>query len=74
MANERIKVIVDEALSSISAASTSEELQELRNKYLSKKSELMSLMSTLGQATPDERKELGREVNLAKEHIAKALE
>ena len=74
MANERIKQIVDEALVAINNAKSSDELQEIRNKYLSKKSELMSLMSSLGQATPEERKELGKELNLAKESIASALE
>ena len=67
---EKINAILLEARKEVENASTLEALQEVRNKYLSKKSELMSLMSNLGNATPEERKELGQALNTAKGEIA----
>ena len=72
--NERINEIVNEALNLISQASTSDDVQNIRNQFLSKKSELMSLMSTLGNLSPEERKTVGQELNLAKGKIAEALD
>ena len=72
--NERINEIVNEALNFISQASTSDDVQNIRNQFLSKKSELMSLMSTLGNLSPEERKTVGQELNLAKGKIAEALD
>ena len=72
--NERINEIVNEALDLISQASTSDDVQNIRNQFLSKKSELMSLMSTLGNLSPEERKTVGQELNLAKGKIAEALD
>ena len=72
--NERINEIVNEALNLISQASTSDDVQNIRNQFLSKKSELMSLMSTLGNLSPEERKIVGQELNLAKGKIAEALD
>ena len=71
---ERINEIVNEALGLISKASNSDDIQNIRNQFLSKKSELMSLMSTLGNLTPEERKTVGQELNLAKGKIAEALD
>jgi len=73
MVKERITEIVNEALEMINNAKNSDELQEIRNKYLSKKSELMSLMSGLGEVSIEERKSLGQELNLAKAKISEAL-
>ena len=71
---ERINEIVNEALSLISQASNSDDIQNIRNQFLSKKSELMSLMSTLGNLSSEERKNAGQELNLAKGKIAEALD
>ena len=71
---ERINEIVNEALGLISNASNSDDVQNIRNQFLSKKSELMSLMSTLGNLSPEERKTVGQELNLAKGKIAEALD
>ena len=73
MVKERINEIVSEALAAIENATNGEQIQELRNKYLSKKSELMSLMSSLGSVSIEERKALGQELNLAKNKITEAL-
>ncbi|MCR4911910.1 MAG: phenylalanine--tRNA ligase subunit alpha [Bacilli bacterium] len=73
MVKERINEILEEARKDIESANDLEALQEIRNKYLSKKSELMSLMSALGSASPEERKELGQALNMAKGEIATLL-
>lgn len=46
----------------------------LRNKYLSKKSELMSFMSLLGKMEVEERKVFGAKVNEVRNEISSALE
>ena len=74
MANEKIKNIVADAKKALSEAFSSEHLQEIRNRFLSKKSELMSLMSNLGSLSIEERKELGKELNIAKGEISEAIE
>ena len=72
--NERIAQIVEEAKSLIEKASTSDDIQNIRNQFLSKKSELMSLMSQLGSLSPEERKSFGQELNMAKASIAEAID
>ena len=72
--NERINQIVIEAKSLIEKASTSDDIQNIRNQFLSKKSELMSLMSQLGSLSPEERKSFGQELNMAKANIAEAID
>ena len=71
---ERLNQILEEALKSIDECETSEDINVVRNKYLSKKSELMSLMSTLGGLSIEEKKELGQKLNQVKTEISKALE
>jgi len=73
MSNEKIVSIVNKAKEAIENASTCEQLNELRNVYLSKKSELMSLMSTLGSLSIEERKAMGQELNEAKNEITNAI-
>ena len=72
--NERIAQIVEEAKSLIEKASSSDDIQNIRNQFLSKKSELMSLMSQLGSLSPEERKSFGQELNMAKADIANAID
>ena len=71
---ERLNQILVEALQSIKDCKTSEDINIVRNKYLSKKSELMSLMSTLGGLSIEEKKELGQKLNQVKSEISKELE
>ena len=72
--NQRIEDILQEALALISVANTSEDITLIRNRYLSKKSELMSLMSELGNLSIEERKAFGQALNEAKAKIASELE
>lgn len=74
MENQNINEIYSSAMDEISSSSTSEKLQELKIKFLAKKSVLMSLLSTLGNLPPEERKEMGKRLNEVKGEIAKAIE
>lgn len=74
MENQNINKIYDQAMDEISSSSTSEKLQELKIKFLAKKSVLMSLLSTLGSLPPEERKAMGQRLNEVKAEISKAIE
>ncbi len=77
MENLKLETMLKEALKEIGSLnldSSSEEIQNLRNKYLAKKSPLMSLASTLGALEPEERKKMGQAVNQAKNAITDELE
>ena len=60
MQNEKLNAILTASLEEISKASTSEEIIAIRNKYLAKKSELMSIMSTIGSLSIEEKKTIGQ--------------
>ena len=74
MALERLNEILKNALDKISQAETSEQIAEIRNLYLSKKSELMSMFSLIGKLSPEERKDAGKQINDVKVAITEALE
>ena len=73
MENQNINEIYQSAMDEIEHVSLSEALQELKIKYLAKKSVLMSLLSTLGSLPPEERKEMGQKLNEIKAKIAEAI-
>ncbi len=63
------------ALKEIQAAENPEALEELRRKYLSKKSgELTKIIKELPSLKPDERRKFGQVVNQTKQEIERALE
>ncbi len=70
--NELKKVddILDSASKDIENAEDVESINNVRNKYLAKKSELIGLMSLLGGLSKEGRKELGQRLNEAKNTIA----
>ena len=74
MALTRLKEILDDALAKIKESKTSEHIAAIRNTFLSKKSELMSMFSLLGKLDPEERKEAGKQINDTKVAITEALE
>lgn len=61
--------IILQAQTEIASAKNLPDLQQIRAKFLGKKSALTDLMKTLGNATPEERKTLGQTVNTAKDQI-----
>jgi phenylalanyl-tRNA synthetase alpha chain len=74
MENQNVNEIYESAMNEINDSSSSEKLQELKIKFLAKKSVLMSLLSTLGSLPPEERKTMGQKLNDIKNQIAKAIE
>ena len=74
MALERLEAIKNEALAKINEAKTSEDIANIKNAYLSKKSELMSMYSLIGQLSPEERKDAGKLINDVKVAITSVLE
>lgn len=72
--NDDISSVKNNAIALISGAESSEELEELRIKYLGRKGEINQLMAKLPKLTGDERKTFGRNVNEAKKTIETVLE
>lgn len=73
-ATQRVKVLHQEALQSIQAASSTGELEQLRVQYTGKRSALNEVMKLMAKLDTDGRKALGEIVNGAKEKIQEALE
>lgn len=71
---EKISNIEQKAKQDIDSASTSDELNEVRNKYLAKKSELMSLMPLIATLPNEEKKNFGAKINEVKNRISSLLE
>ena len=69
----RIDEVKGEALAAISAAKTSQELNEVRVRFLGKSGEFTSLMKLLGTVSKEERPEAGRILNEARVAIETAL-
>jgi phenylalanyl-tRNA synthetase alpha chain len=74
MANEKITQIVDGALGKINGATTVDELVEIKNTYLGKKSELSSMTSLIGTLPNEEKKAFGAAIHEAKEKITNEVE
>ena len=74
MEKQNISEIYSEAVSEIENASVSEKLQELKVKFLAKKSVIMTLLSELGKLPPEERREAGQKLNQARNEIQKLIE
>jgi phenylalanyl-tRNA synthetase alpha chain len=68
-----IEQLAASALADIAAATTTAALEDLRVAVLGKSGTLTALLKQLGALAPDERKQRGAEVNLAKERVADAL-
>ncbi len=73
MEDQKVNEIVDHALDEIEKADKGDIINNIRNNYLAKKSELMGMMSKLGQMSPEERKDFGKLINDAKNRISEAL-
>jgi phenylalanyl-tRNA synthetase alpha chain len=71
---EKIQTILATGLNAIEAAKDLNQLQEVRNTYLAKKSELMGIFSLLKDLGPEEKKQVGQEINQARDQLSKALD
>ena len=72
--NERLHQIHELALIELSKVQTMEELQNIRNTYLSKKSELMQSMSKMKDLQGEERAKFGQLINSIKMDITQKVE
>ncbi len=66
---EKLISISTAAKSAIAAASTPQEIEELRVKYLGKKGELTAILKMMGSLSPEERPIMGQLVNEAKAEL-----
>ena len=74
MENEKLSKLKEQALKDIDSANSSEELNNVRNTYLSKKSELSTLTSQIGTLPPEDRKAFGAALTEVRVAITNALE
>jgi phenylalanyl-tRNA synthetase alpha chain len=73
MPDKRIRAIVKGASEELAQASTRQDLEQVRVKYLGKKGVLTQLLRSMPSLPPDERPVVGREANEAKAEIEAAL-
>lgn len=71
---ERIEELKNAALAAVGVAETTASLEEVRIRYLGRSAELTQIKKSIGELSPDERKEVGRSSNLASREIEGALE
>ena len=71
---EKLKQIKEEAIMAISEAKTSDQISELRTRYLGKKGSLTEVLKVLGKMSPDERKTVGMAANEIKAALTEALD
>jgi phenylalanyl-tRNA synthetase alpha chain len=71
---ERIDQLRDEAEQAISAASSSEALEELRVRYLGRKAELPQLLREVASLTPEQRGAVGKAANQARQSLDVLIE
>ena len=75
MENQKLLQIESDALQAIEAAETTGQLNDVKNNYLSKKSELSQMSSLIGKLpTPEEKKEFGNALNVTRNKITSALD
>ena len=74
MENEKLLLIKEQALKEVNAANSSDELNNVRNTYLSKKSELSGMSSLIGTLPVEEKKAFGQALNEVRVAITSAIE
>lgn len=71
---EKLKTIVDQALSQINASEEIEKLNDIRVAFLGKKGELTSVLKSMKDVAPEDRPKIGQMVNEAREQLESKLE
>ena len=74
MENDKLLNLKNNALKEINEAQTVDSLNNVRNTYLSKKSELSNLTSQIGTLPPEERKSFGQAITEVRVAITSAIE
>ncbi len=70
---ERIEELKSEALSAVAAADSTADLEDVRVRYLGRSAEITGIKKSIGSLPAADRKEVGREANLASGAIEAAL-
>ena len=70
---DKLMAMRDECLTAIEQSSSDQALEATRLKYLGKKGELTSILKSLGQLEPEERKEIGMLANNIKAEIGEVI-
>lgn len=71
---EQLENIRQQAQTELTNASSKQELEALRVKYLGKKGELTAILKQMGKLSPEERPVIGQLANEVRENIAQILE
>lgn len=71
---EKLKRIVDQAVSQINDSDGMEKLNDIRVAFLGKKGELTSVLKSMKEVAPEDRPKVGQMVNEAREQLEKRLE
>lgn len=71
---DNIQSILEKGLKAIELAQDLNQLQEVRNQYLAKKSELMGIFSQLKDLDPEKKKQVGQWINTARDQLTLALD
>ena len=66
---ENLEALSSEAKAAIEAAADGAVLEQLRVDYLGKKGQVTSLLKTLGQLPPEERRDAGAKINVVKQEL-----
>ncbi len=70
---ERIEQIAAEALAAIERAASTEELEQVRIRFLGRKAELPNLLRSVAELPPEERAATGKAANQARQRLERAL-
>ena len=73
MEDKEIESLVGEALNDVKEADTIDKINEVRNKYLSKKGSISSLMLKMKELTVEAKKKYGQVVNSARTQVENAI-
>ena len=71
---DRITEIEQQALAAITAAGTTDALEEVRVRYLGRKAELPNLLRGVAQLPPEQRAATGKAANLARQAVERAID
>ena len=71
---ENLESLTEEAIEAVKQAADLPSLDALRVSYLGKKGQITALLKSLGKLSADERPAAGAKINVAKEHVAYAID
>src|SRR5436189_4422898 len=71
---DKLSTLKQEAIDKIIEVNSKDDLNQVKIKYLGKKGDLTSILKALSSVTPEERAEIGKLANLAKQELEKLIE